>query len=333
MRTHQPCNAMIAALLTLAAICLCPGCRRNVPPESDAASTPVSHFMEKYELSGKVALLEFGTIGCEKSGEGLDAMINLHRRELIPGLSFVRIERSDNKADADNYYADKKPGFPVHHDPDSELARAFGATAYPAFVLVGKFGRVRYRGNFPEKHLTEWTESLVAENSDPGEDVALFGGAELSIRELLTTTELPSVHNNKTLPLAFYAGKGGLMLVFVDTSCPFAGQAISDLPNVARTLSWYKLTTVLVNVDDAKDATLSFYKQRALSLPVVYDTTTATRLRWGVSSVPTVFLVGSDYSAHYTGPAVWKHVAQAAEKSLGLSAGDIKFDSAGTEYG
>jgi len=38
-------------------------------------------------------------------------------------------------------------------------------------------------------------------------------------------------------PLSRYMGPHGLLVVFVDTSCPFAGTAIGDMPNVAATLA------------------------------------------------------------------------------------------------
>ena len=324
---------VFATLVAVCTLALATGCRRDVLATPPAQPITVTDFLARYDLTGKVVLLEFGTIGCEKSGAGLDEMIDLDRHKIIPGLSFARLERSADRKAADAYYAKKAPAFPIHHDPNSAMARAFGATAYPAFVLVGKFGHVRYRGGFPDEHLSDWAEALVAETSDPGKDVPLFGAARLDIPKLLTNTRLPSVSNEKLRPLADYAGNGGLMIVFVDISCPFAGQAMTEIPAVAAKLAERDLQTVLVNVDDNRADTLEFHRELALPVPVAYDTTTGTRLRWGVSSVPTIFVLGADNTIHYSGPAVWERVARAAETSLGLNAGAIQFNSAGTEYG
>ncbi len=120
-------------LAALSVVMLGAGCQSsvsNIPPEE---STAITRFLTQYDLAGKVVLIEFGTIGCSKSEEGLDLMINLFR------------------------YTD-----------------------------------------------------------------------------------------GKMQSLSSYAGKGGLMLVFVDINCPFAGQAMKELPNVAAKLAQLKLGTPAV---------------------------------------------------------------------------------------
>jgi len=179
---------MLATLIAVCTLALGSGCRRDVPVATPEKPSPITTFLAEYNLAGKVALLEFGAIGCEKSGEGLDAMIDLHRNRIISGLAFVRIERSADRKAADAYYAEKNPDFPIKNDPDSVLARAFGATAYPSFVLVGKFGHVRYRGGFPGTKLADWADALLAETKDQGKDIALFGTVSHMVLPLTAMT-------------------------------------------------------------------------------------------------------------------------------------------------
>jgi hypothetical protein len=109
--------------------------------------------------------------------------------------------------------------------------------------------------------------------------------------------------------------------------------AIGDMPKVASVLAPYGLPTVLVNLADAKDEVLPFYQTRGLAFPVIYDTTSATQERWGVTSVPTVLLLDANAQVAYRGNAVWRNLAGAAECTLKLPAGKINFVAAGTGFG
>lgn len=328
-RRHNTGRGAAAALTGILAALglLCAGCDR-------AAEEPLTdRFLREHDLQGRVALIEFGLIGCELSQKGLDTLMRLHEEKAIPDLAYARVEAAKDKTAVDEYYAAAKPGFPVYHDPDTSLAKAFDATIYPRFVLVDKFGRVRYRGSQPdEAKLADWVQALAAETTDPGPDAVQFGISEVAVAKLLDETRLPGL-KGAAKPLREYLGPAGMLAVFVDTTCPFSGEAIADMQKVAGTLAGHKVPCILVNIGDPEDAVRQFYGEQDIGAPVVYDTTTATQDTWKVDFVPTTVFFSPDGSVVYRGKAVWANVASAAEKTLNLAAGTIEFGCKGTEYG
>jgi len=341
MKTHPGGSAVqvrtdrIFLLGLLAGVLALAGCRDAGPakPQESAAQAQQRQVIQERGLSGQITLIEFGLTDCKLSGEGLDEMMFLHREKAISGLNFVRVEGTADKQAFEAYYSQKKPDFPVWHDPDHALAKTFDATMIPCFVLVDKFGRVRYRGKYPEAKLVEYVETLQAETADPGPGVALFGGiTSVDVPKLLAETKLPDL-SGVSRSLKDCQGAGGLLVVFVDTSCPFAGQAVGEVPVVASKLAAHKVPTILVNLGDAEQAVKKYYQDKAVGAPVLYDATKDTQLTWGVDSVPTVLLVDSAGQVAYRGKAVWADVASAAEKTLGLRAGTLGFSVKGTSFG
>ncbi len=330
--------AAAAVLLLLVVSCGCGkrpgpvgGARDEKAPPAEAS--PAAAFLRENGLDGRIVLVEFGTIGCERSGKGLDAMIAMHRKRTVPGLSFVRLEAAKEGPAVEAYYAGKSPPFAVVGDPEAKVAKALAATAFPSFVLLDRFGRVRYRGNLPDGgDLWEWVEALKTEKVDPGPETALFGVTELDAPKLLAATRLPDLAG-AVRPLAEYGGEAGLLLVFVDTTCPFSESAIGDLPEVSATLEGHEVPCILVNLGDPAEAVAEFYRSRKTGAKVVYDVGTSTQLTWNVQSAPTVVLIGAGGEIAYNGPAVWKDVAGAATKLLSLPPGSITFGAKGTEYG
>ena len=244
--------AVLAAAVVLAT--LSPGCKSSPPPVAVQGD-----FLKGRQLDGRVAFIEFGLVGCPLSEAGLAKMIELQKDASIPDLAFLRVEESTDRPAAEAYFAAKSPGFAVTYDAGAAVARAFDATTWPTFVLVDKFGHVRYRGPLPEEEkLAEWAGTLLAEKTDPGPDASVFGVTRLAAEKLLDETRLPDL-DGAAKPLRSYMGAKGLVAIFVDTSCPFAGQAIGDTASVAATLAKEGVTTVLVNLGDPKQTVLDFY--------------------------------------------------------------------------
>ncbi|MBE3071248.1 MAG: TlpA family protein disulfide reductase [Planctomycetes bacterium] len=315
--------AALAVLLVLA------GCEAT-PPQG---SSSTAEFLKQHQLDGRVVLIEFGLVGCALSEAGLDTMIELDREKEIPELAYVRVEASEDRDAVKEYFAARTPGFPVYEDPGAAVARAFDGTIYPTFVLVDKFGHVRYRGPLPEvAKLIDWAETLVAETADAGPDAPLFGVSAVAVQTLLDETRLPDL-KGAVKPLRDYVGRKGLAAVFVDTTCPFSGEAIKDMGKVASTLALHGTPSLLVNLAEPKDKVLEFFAAREMGMPVLYDVTAVTQKGWKVDGVPTVLLLDAEGNVVYRGKAVWADLAVAAEKMLGLAAGSIDFGVKGTEYG
>ena len=318
--------AVLTVVLLLMAAC---GSRASSAVPASGGG-PVASFLKENKLEGQVVLVEFGTIGCELSNSGLDAMIDLQKRNAVPALAFARLEPIPDAKTFAEYYQQKSAPFPVVRDTAMVVAKALGTTIYPQFALLDKFGRVRYRGTQPaEKDLSEWVKTLVAEAKDPGPEAPVFGSAKLDAAALLAMTKLPDL-SGVVKPLTGYKGKAGILLGFVDTKCPFSNVAIREFPKVAPVLQTKDIASLLVNIGEPEAEVKKAY---APGTAVVYDTGKLTQKCWNVQSVPTLVLLDSTGAVAYQGGAVWAGVAAATEKMLNLPAGSVKLEAQSTTQG
>lgn len=349
MRTRQTrraagrAAASVAALLALAAAggVLLSGCKSGADRQGEgagvsaAARSPkelaLAGFLKAMKLEGRPVLIEFGLVGCKLSEEGLDGMLALQEANAVPGLAMVRVEGNQDAAAVDKYFKAKAPSFAVYRDGRSELAKALSATAYPTFMLVDRFGHIRYEGSYPSENLVSWGQALASEKQDPGDRAARFGVKELDVAKLLAA-KLPDL-KDRVKPLSDYMGGKGLVLLFVDTTCPFCAIALKEMPAVAESLAKQKINALVVNGDDAKDEVLEFYAKNDPGAAVVYDTGPSTREQWNVHSVPIAVYISPAGTIGYQGEAVWANLGAAIDKSLGSPAKATTFEPAGTGFG
>lgn len=154
----------------------------------------------------------------------------------------------------------------------------------------------------------------------------------VDVTRLLDQTKLPDL-KGATKPLAEYLGAKGLVMVFVDTTCPFSSTALKDMPGVVKSLGAVGVASVVINNDDAREAAEKFYAATDAGTTVIYDVTADTRRAWDVKSVPTVLYVTADKKLAYHGPAVWKDLTASIEKAQSLGAGSVPVEAEGTGFG
>lgn len=307
------------------------GC--NTISQAERAQPDVRQkFINQGDLAGRVTLVQFGRIGDAASADGLEKMLALKDGNLLPPLHYVRVEVSTDAEEARDYFAYKAPGLQVHLDAKAELARSCGVQTVPTFVLLDKFGHVRYRGPWEDEELYAWVAMLENQRVDPGPHEPLFNQQELPLARLMRLTTLPTLLGREP-SLHDLCGKNGLLVIFVDTVCPFSEQASSELPVVAEVLKKYEVTAVVVNIEDNRARVQEFYSAMGLPLPVMYDESQTTTQRWNIESVPTVFLITTEGEMGYRGPALWEDLGRAAEGMLGLPTGSIQFPKQGTGFG
>jgi peroxiredoxin len=218
-------------------------------------------------------------------------------------------------------------------DIDMKIANALGTTIYPRFALIDKFGRVRYRGNQPaEKDLADWTIKLQNENTAAGPKAPMFGSTALDVAALLANTKLPNL-DGAVKSLTEYQGQQGLLLTFVDASCPFSAKASQEMPLVASNLTGYGVATVLVNISDPAAAVKKRYSPGVDNATVVYDTSKLTQQCWNVQFVPLAVLIDTAGEIIYHGSPVWTDVAASLAKQFNLPAGSINLKAQGTSQG
>ncbi|MCX5670556.1 MAG: TlpA disulfide reductase family protein [Planctomycetota bacterium] len=205
----------------------------------------------------------------------------------------------------------------------SSQAALLTAAALVAMLAVG----CQSAENAP----TSPAPAAVSPVTDPGPAAATPGAAAINASKLLDETRLPDL-KGAARSLRDRMGPKGLLVVFVDTNCPFSATAIREMSSVASVLAKYEIPSLLLNVGEPQATVERFYGQRQVGLPVIYDTGKTTLKAWAVTSTPTPILIDSAGAVAYRGNAVWADVGAAAEKSLKLPAGSLKFTVKGTGF-
>jgi hypothetical protein len=322
-RSTWPVAALVAAALVAAA--LAAGC--------DSAPPPSDQTLEQSGLVGRVTLAQVGAVGDPLSDVGLQQMLRL--REDIPELALACVQISSDPQAVDAFAQAAGPGMIIVRDPYGRVADALGAGSVrlPTFILLDRYGHVRYRGALPEtRHLIRWTDVLFDEKNDPGEKAEAFGLSPERIRELLAKTALPDLAG-KSAPLKSMFGPKGLLVVFVDTNCPFSGEAIVAMKEVSGALGALDVPSVLVNLNEPREKVAELYPGLGLPVPVVYDTTGATQDAWQVDYVPTVMLFDVEGRMIFRGRAIWADVAAVAQAAFGSADKPVNINVKGTGFG
>lgn len=158
--------------------------------------------------------------------------------------------------------------------------------------------------------------------------------AATKVWPLLAKTKLPDVYTSVSTDLAKQLGENGMVLVYVDISCPEARTAVRDMAEIRRVLGDYGVRTVLINGDDLIQHVRKTYEsQRSAADVFLHDSDGGTGDAWQIDSVPTVFLFDPSGALAYRGTAEWSKLAKAADRSLGLPPGTVHFKSHGTGHG
>jgi hypothetical protein len=144
-----------------------------------------------------------------------------------------------------------------------------------------------------------------------------------------TATRLPCLMGPDK-SLAQFKGPNGLLVVFVDTACPFAEVIVGGVDTASNALSPRGVPTVLVSLDDPQKRVQEYFRGHAVNVPVLYDTTTTTKDRWKITRVPTMVLLDSTGHEAYVGYGQWVPLARAVETTLGLPAGAINIQAEST---
>ncbi len=300
-------------------------------PAAEAAALR-EKLIKQFGLGGKVTLIQFGIVGYPLSDQGLEGLILHQRLQDVPGLALLRVDITKDQAAADAFYKEKDIKFPVYRDANTQMARAFQATSDPTYVILDKFGRVRYRGPEPDARLGDWAQQLQAQTADAGAEAPMLGVVELSGEKLLSGTKLPDL-GGQLVELEQAMGPEGLVVLLVDTTCPFSGEALRDMPAIAPVLAKAQVGSIVINIDGTAQRVAEYYKDKDLGTQLIFDETPATMKAWNITSVPTVFYIGPDMKIGYNGAAVWAQVAAAIETARQMPQGALKFTPKGTSYG
>ncbi len=121
------------------------------PPWPATQATPALDFQDLQgqrwtaeRLKGRSVVLNFWATWCPPCKEELPSLQTLH--EIGGGDPVViGINVRETASHVRRYLASTGMNFPIVLDPQAELARRFGVTAYPTTLLIAPNGQIRWR--------------------------------------------------------------------------------------------------------------------------------------------------------------------------------------------
>ena len=153
----HPCGRMFfarrGALLLVAMLCLpllahaqfqkTPWPAAQATPALDLTDLQGQHWTTE-RLKGRAVVLNFWATWCPPCKEELPSLQTLH--EMGGGDPVViGINVRETASHVRRYLASTGMNFPVVLDPQAELAKRFGITAFPTTLLIAPDGKIRWR--------------------------------------------------------------------------------------------------------------------------------------------------------------------------------------------
>jgi thiol-disulfide isomerase/thioredoxin len=146
MRTHT----LLASLL-LTTLAACDRTGSTAAPEA-AAGAPAPALTGKrldgpaFDLAaerGKLVLVDFWASWCEPCRRELPALEQLHHEHASAGLVVVGVSVDEQQSDAEAFLKEQvKLSFPVVHDADRSLGKAWAPPKMPTVFLVERDGTI-----------------------------------------------------------------------------------------------------------------------------------------------------------------------------------------------
>ncbi|MGK7904370.1 MAG: thioredoxin family protein [Hormoscilla sp.] len=120
--------------------------------------------------------------------------------------------------------------------------------------------------------------------------------------------QLPDVVSGQTISLDSFAGKKGLLVMFICKHCPFVKHVQAELSKIGKDYASANLGIVAISAnnaaqhpDDAPDKLKQMVQEQEFVFPLCYDETQETAKAYTAACTPDFFLFDSDQQLVYRG--------------------------------
>ena len=120
--------------------------------------------------------------------------------------------------------------------------------------------------------------------------------------------QLPDVVSGKTVSLASFAGKEGLLVMFISRHCPFVQHVKDELARIARDYAGRSLGILAISSNDsvnypadAPESLKEMAEQVGFRFPVCYDETQQAAKAFSAACTPDFFLFDENRMLVYRG--------------------------------
>ncbi len=120
--------------------------------------------------------------------------------------------------------------------------------------------------------------------------------------------QLPDVVSGETISLASFAGKQGLLVMFICRHCPFVKHVQAELAQIGKDYADTDIGIVAISTndadhypDDAPDKLREMAEQLGFSFPFCYDESQETAKAYTAACTPDFFLFDANWQLVYRG--------------------------------
>jgi thiol-disulfide isomerase/thioredoxin len=140
--------AAMAALILLGGDVAPPLSRGDAAPDFDLPTLSGEARIERGDLDGRVALVNFWATWCKPCEEEIPAMERLYQALHPEGFELLAISVDENREDVEAFQGKYDISFPILLDPDQAASRLYQTTGFPESILLDRQGRIveRYVG-------------------------------------------------------------------------------------------------------------------------------------------------------------------------------------------
>ena len=138
--------------------------------------------------------------------------------------------------------------------------------------------------------------------------MALTPSSMLPLGTAAPDFQLPDVTTGKTVSLADFAGKAGLLVVFLCRHCPFVIHVQGELARLGRDYAGRDLGIVAISAndaaafpDDSPENLQAMVREVGFTFPLLHDESQATARAYTAACTPDFFLFDKDRRLVYRG--------------------------------
>lgn len=97
------------------------------------------------DYAGQVVLIDFWATWCAPCIDAFPALRRLQETHARAPFALISISTDEDREALDRVLAGHRVDWPQVWDPERELARGFGVTGYPTYLLIDHAGRMTFR--------------------------------------------------------------------------------------------------------------------------------------------------------------------------------------------
>ncbi len=247
--------------------------------------------------TGKVVLIDFWATWCGPCIRELPVVKETYAKYHDKGFEIIGISLDSDRSKLDAFLEREKLPWVQFYDGkgwQNEVAELYGINSIPATFLLNQKGEI-FKTDLRGPDLMREVAGLLGEEfeADGDQEAEPELGKRPVVGDMLPAFEAQTTGGDAVSPNSL---KGKVVLV--DFWATWCGPCVAELPHVKKAYADFAdegFTVLGISLDKPRQISLeklnSFVEQRELGWPMVYETGMEIAMQYGISSIPSTFLV------------------------------------------